>query len=388
LRIAFLASGHPTDKRAQSGSLYYMARALQPHFEHVYFCDPIISIEKGVGRMLDGVSRRLFKRPIAYDHLALVAEKHGRVAAKRLQGRAFDALLAIMNPVDVACLETDIPIILVLDATFALQQDYYPQFTNLWEHSISQAHHVERAAYRKATSLVYSSNWAAQSAIRDYGVDPQKVHVIFYGGNLDTVPSKEVVICKTPSRRCRLLFMGVRWDQKGGAIAFETLVRLEEIGIRAELVICGTTPPRGLSHERMIVIPFLDKSDEGQARQLHNLYATSDFLLLPTRWEAYGHAFCEASAFGLPSITSHTGGVPEVVRSGENGYVLPYSATGADYARIIAELYRDEGRYRMLVASSRAAYESRMNWNVWARRIKEVVEDMPKPPTCTETIPA
>jgi glycosyltransferase involved in cell wall biosynthesis len=279
-----------------------------------------------------------------------------------------------MNPVDIAFLEASIPIVLVQDATFALQKDYYPQFTNLWESSIHQAHSVEQAAYRKATALVYSSQWAAQSAIRDYGVDPQKVHVIPYGANLETVPPKEAVIGKGPSRTCRLLFIGIGWDEKGGAIAVDTLVSLEDFGIKAELVICGATPPRDLSHERMIVLPFLDKSDEGQNRRLHHLYETSDFLLLPTRREAYGHVFCEASAFGVPSITSDTGAVPEVVRDGENGHVLPFNATGRAYAQVIASLYRDPGRYRSLVASSRAAYEKRMNWNVWANRMTDVVE--------------
>jgi glycosyltransferase involved in cell wall biosynthesis len=33
-------------------------------------------------------------------------------------------------------------------------------------------------------------------------------------------------------------------------------------------------------------------------------------------------------AYGLPSITTNTGGVPEVVKDGENGFVLPYDARG------------------------------------------------------------
>jgi glycosyltransferase involved in cell wall biosynthesis len=363
-----------------------MARALERAFEEVYLCDPITSIEKQVGRLIDGASRRLTTKRIAYDHLGLVAKKHGKIAAERIQGRSVDALLAIMNPVDIAYLRTEIPIVLVLDATFALQHNYYPQFTNLWGRSFAEAEQVERMAYRNATSLAYSSNWAAQSAIRDYGVHPQKVHSFPYGANLDIAPSREAIMGKTTSDRCRLLFIAVGWEQKGGAIAVETLVKLEEMGIKAELIICGSTPPRGVSHDRMRVIPFLDKTDQRQSSQLHTLYSSSDFLLLPTRREAYGHVFCEASAFGLPSITSNTGGVPEVVRNGENGYVLPYTATGVDYAQIIADLYRDKGRYRTLVKSSRAAYETRMNWDVWAASIKRLLEDLPKQPASPETV--
>jgi glycosyltransferase involved in cell wall biosynthesis len=350
-----------------------MVRALERHVEEIFVCEPITTLEKRAGRLADAASYRLLRKHIAYDHLVLVAREHGRIAAERLGRRSFDALLAVMNPVDVAYLYMDVPIVLVLDATFALQHDYYPQFRNLWAWSVRQAESVEQAAYRNASSLVYSSRWAAQSAVRDYDVELQKVHVVPYGANLDSVPSEQTVLQKEPSPRCRLLFVGIGWEEKGGTIAFETLVKLEDLGIEAELVICGSRPPRDFSHERMIVIPFLDKGDHRQREELHRLYATSDFLLLPTRREAFGHVFCEASAFGLPSIGSDTGAVPEVVRNGENGYVLPYSATGADYARLIASIHRDKKRYRTLVESSRAAYEARMNWDVWATSVTQVL---------------
>jgi glycosyltransferase involved in cell wall biosynthesis len=374
-RIAFFASADPRDRAAQSGSLYYMMRALERHVEEIQLCNPITSLEKRAGRLADAASRRLFRKRIAYDHLRLVARKHGRIGSERLGRRSVDAVLAVMNPVDVACLQMDVPIVLVLDATFALQHDYYPQFTNLWTWSVRQAELVEQAACLNANSLVCSSRWAAQSAIHDYRVERRKVHVIPYGANLDTVPSNETVLQKKPSPTCRLLFVGIGWEEKGGGIAFETLVELENIGVEAELVICGSSPPCGVSHEKMTVVPFLDKNDHRQCEELHRLYAQSDFLILPTRREAFGHVFCEASAFGLPSITSSTGAVPEVVRNGENGYVLPYDATGADFARLIANVYRDRERYRTLVASSRAAYEARMNWDVWAASLAQVLHD-------------
>jgi glycosyltransferase involved in cell wall biosynthesis len=375
-RLAFLASGDPRDRVAQSGSLYYMLKALGRYFEEIYVCDPIASLEKQVGRLADAASRRLLRRPIAYDHLVRVATRHGRIAAERLEGRSVDAILAVMNPVDVASLETDVPIVLVLDATFTLQQNYYPKFTNLWPWSVRQAESVERAAYRRASRLVCSSSWAAQSAIRDYGIDREKVHTSYFGANLDSIPSKTNVLRKTASAACRLLFVGVGWDEKGGAIAVDALRALEAIGIEAQLVICGSTPPSDVSHERIIVIPFLDKRDRLQRAKLEELYAASDFLVLPTRRDCFPHVLCEASAFGLPSITSNTGAISEAVRACENGYVLPYDAGGSEYARVIAELYRDKQRYEALVASSRAAYESRMNWDVWAISIKQILDDM------------
>src|SRR5205807_2455437 len=81
----------------------------------------------------------------------------------------------------------------------------------------------------------------------------------------------------------------------------------------------------------------------------------------------------EANAFGVPVITADTGGVADVVRNGENGYALPFEARGEAYAQIIAELYRDEQRYRQLAQSSRAAFEDRLNWDVWGRCVHDII---------------
>ena len=374
LKIAFLASEHPKDKRTLSTSLYYMGQALEKHCGDVYYCDPIISFEdRYLSRLIYEISRRLFKKNVLRDRLLFVAKKHGKIAAQRLKGRSFDAIIAIGNPQDVDFLATDIPIVLVLDATFALQHDYYPIFSNLWKWAAQQANKVEELAYQNATVLLYSSYWAAQSALEDYGVDQQKVHTIFWGANLDTIPSREMVLAKKKSERCRLLFMGIGWERKGGEIAFETLLKLEEMGIEAELIICGTTPPGEFAHERMVVIPFLDKNDERQSREIEKLYIMSDFFLLPTRADCTPFVFNEANAFGLPVITADTGGVPDMIRNGENGYVLPYSARGSEYAQIIAEIYQDDQRYTALVQSCRTAFESKLNWDTWGRAVKDVL---------------
>src|SRR6266566_695712 len=192
----------------------------------------------------------------------------------------------------------------------------------------------------------------------------------------DECPPQDVALARKPSDRCRLLFLAAGWARKGGDIAFETLLKLEELGIAAELIVCGCTPPKAFVHERMRVIPFLDKNDQRQRRELEQLFMVSDFLLLPTRADCTPMVFCEANAFGLPVITTDTGGVSEVVRDGENGFLLPYEARGADYAEVVASLYRDEQRYVQLARTSRAAFESRLNWDAWGVAVKHILADL------------
>jgi glycosyltransferase involved in cell wall biosynthesis len=123
----------------------------------------------------------------------------------------------------------------------------------------------------------------------------------------------------------------------------------------------------------MTVIPHLDKNDPAQMTQLSNIYLESHLFLLPTRAEAAGIVFAEASAHGLPSISTHTGGVPTMVLDGVNGLTLPYEATGADYADAIEGVWRDQKAYRELVRSSRKRYDEALNWQAWGRSMNTII---------------
>ncbi len=60
---------------------------------------------------------------------------------------------------------------------------------------------------------------------------------------------------------------------------------------------------------------------------LNAVYGAADLYLWPAVAEAYGMAFLEAQAAGVPVIAGRLGGVPEVVRDGVSGVlVAPYDA--------------------------------------------------------------
>lgn len=374
LKIAFLTSGDATQKKLWSGTPYYMARALEKQVGAVFPLGPVDLRRRFLGKVLNGVAR-LFGKQYDYTHSIFMAKGYARAFERRLHGQNPDLIFAPAASTEIAFFETKTPIVYTSDATLARMVDYYPGFTRLLLRSIHEGNLIEQKTMTNAALLVYPTAWAARSAVEDYGVDPQKVHIVPFGANLDALPAREKILARKKSGRCRLLFLGVNWERKGGPLAFETLLQLEKMGLPAELTVCGCIPPARFSHKAMTVIPFLDKNDSAQSKHLAHLFLESDFLLLPTRYECYGVVFCEAAAFGLPVISTDTGGVSGVVREGENGHLLPYEATGADYARLIAEIYRDDKRYYELVRQARQAFEERLNWDIWAQTVKRLLAE-------------
>ena len=51
------------------------------------------------------------------------------------------------------------------------------------------------------------------------------------------------------------------------------------------------------------------------------LLASADLFLLPSQTESFGLSALEALASGVPVVASRTGGIPEVVRDGETGFL-------------------------------------------------------------------
>src|SRR6185369_6657232 len=107
---------------------------------------------------------------------------------------------------------------------------------------------------------------------------------------------------------------------------------------------------------------FLDKNKTEDFQQLQEILLQTDFLLLPTRAECAGVVFSEASAYGIPSIATETGGVRTYVQDGVNGYALPFVANANDYAETISNLYYDKSGLKELKKTCREYYDSKLNW--------------------------
>jgi glycosyltransferase involved in cell wall biosynthesis len=378
LRIALITALDVFDRRSWSGTFYYMTRALQEHCGDVTFIGPMdASREMLTGMLVDKGAKLLLKKQFAFRHTFSVSKRYAQIASKRLAHRSFDVIIALSGATELAFLQTSTPTVLIEDANFALLRNYHAHFSSLLESSAYQLHSLQAKGISKADLILYSTKWAAQSAIDHYAADERKIRVIPFGANLEHVPSRERVLARKKNEDCcRLLFVGVDWEKKGASIALETLIALEEFGISAELTVCGCVPPKNVSHPKMKVIPFLNKNDDQQRQKLEMLYMQSDFFILPTRNECFGIVFCEASAFALPSLGTRTGGVSEVIQDGVNGFTLPHEARGEAYAEVIARLYHDTPVYNHLVRASRERFETQLNWDTWGQIASLALSEM------------
>lgn len=69
-------------------------------------------------------------------------------------------------------------------------------------------------------------------------------------------------------------------------------------------------------------VHFLGKQDD-----IAHVISMADILLLPSEKESFGLVALEAMACGVPTVGSIAGGIPELVKHGETGFLAPIGAT-------------------------------------------------------------
>ena len=366
LRLALVTLNDSTDVHEWSGLNYHIARSLEQAGATLYRIGPLrphwSPIMRVRQRWYDATGRAYHAAADPAALAAMGAQARGQIPADA------DAVLAVTSLVAAALGPLHLPLASWDDATNAALMGYYPDFTRMAPVSLRQSDALGRRAAESVSLAIYASEWAAASARDAYGLPAEHVAVVPFGANLERLPARELVdaaISARPDDVCRLLWVGVDWERKGGALAIAIAQALHDAGIAVELTVVGCEPEhRATLPDWVRVEGFISKrSPHGEAR-LAALFARSHFFVMPSKAEAYGLVYAEAAAFGVPAVAIVTGGVPTIVVNDETGLLEQPDAVAARYAARMMSLLGDRSRYEQMARAARRRAEARLNWSV------------------------
>jgi glycosyltransferase involved in cell wall biosynthesis len=156
----------------------------------------------------------------------------------------------------------------------------------------------------------------------------------------------------SPPRELRLVTTGRLAKVKNQAFLFDVLERLHAAGQPATLDVLGD------GEERPALTAYAARRGVAQWALLHgrvedvpSFLRSAHIYVHAATYEPFGLALVEAMATGLPVVALDGGGNRDIVRDGENGFLLPRPSV-ADFADRILALVRDPALYARL---SRAA---------------------------------
>jgi glycosyltransferase involved in cell wall biosynthesis len=234
---------------------------------------------------------------------------------------------------------------------------------------------------RSARAVFAMSSWCARGISADYGIDPDRVHVVPGGANLDRWQFVDRTHHSGPTR---ILMVGGEFHRKGG----EHLLRFAEQAASRDVEFDIVTWPAQLPDRVREILgnpaPFERVSKNlgpwlpnvrvhcginPNTRELIELYARADVFCLPTQGDFSSIASLEAMATGLPVVVGAVGGIPELIGEGETGFLVEPGSVPA-LSRALEPLITDRALRLRIGRAARASCEGRFNTK---RQVAEIV---------------
>ena len=233
---------------------------------------------------------------------------------------------------------------------------------------------IEQALTRAAK--VFS---VADSLRRDalsWGQHPDHVQVVGNGVDLERFGPEDRTLCRDklglPNDARVLVSVGGLTERKGFHRVIDVLPGLHRHFPDLHLVIAGGASPEGNNEaelrqqiERLGLQQHVHLIGPMAPEALRHVYSAGDVFVLATRFEGWANVFLEASACGLPIVTTRVGGNAEVVPSEDIGLLVPFDDAPA----------LEEALHRALEKRwNRQAILDHARANAWQTRIPLLVD--------------
>ena len=251
---------------------------------------------------------------------------------------------------------------------------------------------MEKTAIEQADGIVAVSRETKADVLRLFDVDPERVHVVHNGIDLDeykAVTGTDVLTrCGIDPSRPFLLFVGRITRQKGIVHLVNAIPKIDP---SLQIVLCAGAPDTPeIGKEMADAVAAVQRPGVIWIREMLpradiiQLYTHAAVFCCPSVYEPFGIINLEAMACGTAVVATSVGGIPEVVVPEETGLLVdPGLAPGtfdpadpAGFATALAEavnrLAQDPALREQFGAAGRKRVEAHFSWDAIAEQTLEL----------------
>ena len=238
-----------------------------------------------------------------------------------------------------------------------------------------------RLAFRWVDAFIVQSDVVRQDLLRWFPEAKRRevkfVHHPIYDCYTDTNLSREKARQKLglKAEGKLLLFFGLVRHYKGLDVLIEAFPHIvASLGEDVHLLVAGEfyeteetywrrVEELDLSHKVAIVNKFIPNEDVG------TYFRAADLLVLPYRSATQSGVIQVAFHFELPVISTRVGGLPEVVRDGETGFLVP-PEDPKSLAEAVVKFFRDDTRDKII--ENMRKEKERYSWDKMVETMEEI----------------
>lgn len=254
--------------------------------------------------------------------------------------------------------------------------------TEIWRRPVTSC----LRALNRADAIICCSNYVKNTLLNYSDYPKEKIYVIYNGVNLEdfsrTLKRDEIRHkLGIDDNAVVLLYAGQLQEEKGLVFLIKAFRELSRHFDDLNLLIAGSgklwlSSTTGEEFEarfrrlsRSLKVHFLGKVPR---KEMASVYSASDAFVLPSLAEGFPLTIMEAMAAGKPVVATRVGGIPEVVKDGENGYLVqPKEVKGLIDA--ISNLMEDEALRAKMGREGRKTVKD-YTWEKSASEINRIYE--------------
>lgn len=227
---------------------------------------------------------------------------------------------------------------------------------------------AEEKEYELAKLIIVGSSFTRQSLIAN-GVPEEKIRINPYG-----VDCSQFSLCNShEARKFRFVFAGAISARKGLPLLLEAWQRLA--ARNAELWLVGPASQSTLEH--LPELPGLRYLKAVPHTELSAVFQQCDVFVFPSYFEGFAKVIPEAMACGLPVLTTAATAGPDILRQGQNGWIIAPGDVD-ELVKIMSDCLSSPRIIHEMGRCARTTAEQ-MTWAEYGRRWLEILESLDQP---------
>ena len=226
---------------------------------------------------------------------------------------------------------------------------------------------IEKRYLESVDALIFNSDTTRRTVATL--VDDRRPSIVASpaGNRLGQLPSIDLIGSRTRENGpLRLIYVGNLLPQKGLLPLIKGLSHLAHEIWHLTVVGSVTMDARYVREVKQLIAQKklsrqIKIAGPKDGNELANLFLQSHVFVMPYSHEAFGMAYLEAMAFGMPVVGSSSGAVKEFVKPGQNGFLIELD----DFESVnacIHSLYSDRQRLLEMSYAAFETYKKRPKW--------------------------
>ncbi|MBS3772103.1 MAG: glycosyltransferase, partial [Bacteroidales bacterium] len=236
-----------------------------------------------------------------------------------------------------------------------------------------------RYLFKKVITHIITNSHATKELLLQKNsklVDRKKFRIIYNGLDFNEFDNRPVKPIYTRKNDELIIGNASRFvEQKGHKLLVEVARKLKSREVPFQLLLAG----EGKLKESIIKLAKKEGVYEnllftGFITDIKSFMASIDIFLLTSLWEGFGYVIVEAMAGEKPVIAFDISSNPEIIRDGENGYLIPFRDTDTFAEKIITLYHKPRLREKMAREAGKTAAEN-FDMDYMVRQIEDLIAE-------------